>query len=124
MDDIGKIHLGILAAAIVVAIIGSVADALEESGAVGAAGVHREDGSFQPSPPPDTVLQPEDAVVVITKTDEGGGSFQKRATGKKILIADDHRALRLLFARNLASAGHEVIQAGRRLVGGHSAGYQ
>jgi voltage-gated potassium channel len=89
----------------------TVAEAVQKSGAVGAAGLHRQDGFFEPTPQLEAVLQPEDAVVVITKTDEGGDSFQKRATGKKILIADDHRALRLLFARKLASAGHEVIQA-------------
>ncbi len=89
----------------------TVADAVEKSGAIGAAGVHHPDGSFEPTPPPETVVHSDDVMVMITKTDEGGDSFQKRTTGKKILIADDHRALRLLFARKLASAGHEVIQA-------------
>lgn len=39
-------------------------------------------------------------------------SFQKKSTGRTILLADDHRALRLLFSRKLAAAGHDVLQAG------------
>jgi voltage-gated potassium channel len=29
-----------------------------------------------------------------------------------VLLADDHRALRMLFTRKIQSAGHEVIEAG------------
>jgi DNA-binding response OmpR family regulator len=88
-----------------------VAQVLETSGWIGAAGIQRQDGSFVNSPPHDAIVESEDAVVVITKSDEGGHSFHSPPTDKMILLADDHRALRLLFARKLASAGHEVIQA-------------
>lgn len=91
----------------------TLADILKEMGAVGAAGIHRRDGSFLPTPAPDAALQSDDVVVLInkTQTNDEGNSFHKRNTGRTILLADDHRALRLLFARKLAAAGHEVIQA-------------
>ncbi len=89
----------------------TVAKVLEESTAVGAAGVERRDGSFESTPPPDTTVRQGDAVVLITRTEETGTSFHRQPSGKTILLADDHRALRLLFSRKLAAAGHDVMQA-------------
>ena len=89
----------------------TVADVLEESRAVGAAGIERCDGSFESTPPADTPLHQGDALVMIRRAEETGDSVPRRTTGKTILLADDHRALRLLFARKLAAAGHDVLQA-------------
>jgi DNA-binding response OmpR family regulator len=52
-----------------------------------------------------------DAIILIMRTDETGDSVHKQPSGKTILLADDHRALRLLFSRKLAAAGHDVVQA-------------
>lgn len=84
---------------------------LEDSGAVGAAGLERRDGSMESCPLPDAVVHQDDAVVLIMRVDQVAASNVKQPTGRTILLADDHRALRLLFARKLASAGHDVIQA-------------
>jgi DNA-binding response OmpR family regulator len=88
-----------------------VADAVEKANACGAAGLRRHDGTFEPVPALDTTVHRDDAVIVITQSDDLGDSVHKLPTGKTILLADDHRALRLLFTRKLASAGHDVIQA-------------
>lgn len=89
----------------------TVAEVLERSDAVGAAAVERPDGTFEPCPAKDATLHREDVLVLISRTDEIGKSFQKPPSGRTILLADDHRALRLLFTRKLVSAGHDVIQA-------------
>ncbi len=78
--------------------------------AIGIAGIRRDNGDFKPCQT-DTEVNENDVVILIKQTGEQGDSFHKPPTGKTILLADDHRALRLLFARKLSSAGHEVIQA-------------
>ncbi|MEW4531304.1 NAD-binding protein [Maioricimonas sp. JC845] len=89
----------------------TVADVLRETSACGAAGLQRTDETFIPTPAPGTAVQKDDTVIVITRSGSTE-SFQKKSTGRTILLADDHRALRLLFSRKLAAAGHDVLQAG------------
>ncbi|QDV86031.1 Sensor protein EvgS precursor [Stieleria magnilauensis] len=89
----------------------TVDEILNESTAVGVAGIQRCDGTFDPTPPPETAVHQGDTVILVTRTSQAGDSFNKPPSGKTILLADDHRALRLLFTRKLAAAGHDVIQA-------------
>lgn len=83
----------------------SVAAVLKKSDAVGAAGVYRRDGSFESSPPPDASVYQDDALVVITRTDETASSFHKPPTGRTILLADDHRALDSFSRESLPRRG-------------------
>ncbi|MGB7343032.1 MAG: NAD-binding protein [Pirellulaceae bacterium] len=78
--------------------------------AIGIAGIRRDNGDFK-SCQTDTEVSANDVVILIKQAGEQGESFHKPPTGKTILLADDHRALRLLFSRKLSSAGHDVIQA-------------
>lgn len=89
----------------------SLLDILQANKAINAPGIYRAAGGFDSSPKNNTLVKRDDTVVLVRRTCETGHAFQHRATGKSVLIADDHRALRLLYARKLASAGHEVIQA-------------
>jgi CheY-like chemotaxis protein len=89
----------------------TVAEVLANSTAIGVAGVERRDGSFENNPPRDSAVNQGDAIILIMRTDNTGDSFHKHPSGKTILLADDHRALRLLFSRKLAAAGHDVVQA-------------
>lgn len=89
----------------------TVASIIEESGAVGVAGLERRDGTLESCPPSDEIVHQDDALVLIQRVDQSLKPVQKRSSGRTILLADDHRALRILFTRKLTSAGHEVIQA-------------
>lgn len=89
----------------------TVQHAMDTSNAIGVAALERKDGTFEANPTPESAVYQDDTVVVITRTGERPSSFQNTPSGRTILLADDHRALRLLFARKLTSAGHEVIQA-------------
>lgn len=84
---------------------------LEDSTAIGVAGIERHDGSFEHNPSRDAIVNQGDSIALIMQTEETGDSFHKQPSGKTILLADDHRALRLLFSRKLAAAGHDVVQA-------------
>lgn len=84
---------------------------VDTSQAIGVAAVERKDGTFEENPARDVQVFQDDTVVVITRTDERRSTVQSASTGRTILLADDHRALRLLFTRKLNAAGHEVIQA-------------
>ncbi|QDT09501.1 NAD-binding protein [Planctomycetes bacterium K23_9] len=78
--------------------------------AIGIAGIRRDEGVLKPCPS-GTEVRENDALVLIRQVNESGETFHKPPTGKTILLADDHRALRLLFSRKLSAAGHDVIQA-------------
>lgn len=88
----------------------AVGDLIRHLNACGAAGLTRADGSFESTPSAETMVQSGDAVAIIHHEDrpEHSAGVVKRRT---ILLADDHRALRLLFTRKLAAGGHNVIQA-------------
>ncbi|NNE01099.1 MAG: response regulator [Pirellulaceae bacterium] len=89
----------------------TVKDLLSEIGAISAVGVQQADGTFVASPNGDVGVHRDDMVVFAMRTDDDTESIHPPPSGKTILLADDHRALRLLFTRKLASAGHDVIQA-------------
>lgn len=91
----------------------SIERVLAESGAIGVAEIQRKDGSLEPNPPSTAELDSNETAVLITRTSESIPPVHQQPSGRTILLADDHRALRLLFSRKLASAGHEVIQASR-----------
>jgi len=88
----------------------TVAEILETSSAVNAAAIQRTNGMMVTSPEQDALVYHDDTVVLI-KRDQGIETVHHHPTGKTILLADDHRALRLLFARKLSSVGHDVVQA-------------
>lgn len=91
---------------------GTVADAITETGALAAVAIQHHEGHTTTHPPVETPLVDNDVLVLLTKS-EGGG--EERLTSEQtvhtILLADDHRALRMLFTRKIQSAGHEVIEA-------------
>ena len=90
----------------------TVADLLGSQRWVGIAGIQRSDGTFAPSPSADAVIAPEDVAVMIARDRSQTPLGHAPPSNKLILLADDHRALRLLFTRKLGTAGHEVVQAG------------
>lgn len=87
----------------------SLADFLNGHKAIGVAAIQRSHGGLEPTPKPESVIQPGDTLILIVQ--DSPAPHAPTLTGKKILLADDHRALRLLFARKLAAAGHDVFQA-------------
>jgi DNA-binding response OmpR family regulator/voltage-gated potassium channel Kch len=95
----------------------TVATVLEKYRAIAAAGLQRRDGTFLSHPAPAEDVFHDDVLVLITRTEESVNRFHNQSrfneplTSKVILLADDHRALRLLFSRKLAAVGHDVIQA-------------
>lgn len=88
----------------------NTASIMTDHDAVGVAEIRRHGGEVEYCPT-DAVVESGDELVLITKVQDRDGSIQQKTSGKRILLADDHRALRLLFSRKLTSAGHEVIQA-------------
>ena len=92
--------------------IQSVAKAVRAAGAVQAIAIRHDDGTLLNHPADDVELAPDDSVVMVMHADSiPKKRLHKEPTGHKILLADDHRALRLLFSRKISAAGHEVIIA-------------
>jgi voltage-gated potassium channel Kch/CheY-like chemotaxis protein/HPt (histidine-containing phosphotransfer) domain-containing protein len=90
----------------------TVSEALERSGSLTAVALKHEDGSVELSPLPDKILSPKDSLVLLTRDSLAERESVGRGIySKKILLADDHKALRLLFARKIGAAGYEIITA-------------
>lgn len=91
---------------------GLVADAIQETGAMAAVAIQHHEGHTTTNPPVETPLREHDVLVLLMKSDGGGEErLVSDQTMHTILLADDHRALRMLFTRKIQSAGHEVIEA-------------
>ena len=89
----------------------TIADVISQNDATGACGIERRDGTFDANLEPQTTLRKTETLVMFQRTDQGEPITHRTDERKTILLADDHRALRLLFSRKLAAAGHDVIQA-------------
>jgi len=92
--------------------ITTVARAIEEAGALAAVAIKHEDGSVQANPPRSMEVSPFDSLVMVVQDiSMEQEPITREAESKKILLADDHKALRLLFSRKIRAAGHEVFTA-------------
>ncbi len=86
----------------------TVADVMKHTSALAVAEVQRDDGTTETLPDASFPLHVNDTVILLSreKTLE-----HPKTDGKLVLIADDHRALRKLFAKKINAAGHETITA-------------
>lgn len=87
--------------------------AVKKAKALRAVAVKHENGTVENDPEPNMEISGHDSVIMLVRD----GSLPEinihpQVDAKKILLVDDHRALRLLFSRKIRSAGHEVITAG------------
>jgi len=92
--------------------LGTVGQAVEETGAIGAVTIQHHEGHTTMNPPADMRLLENDVLVLLMKSESPGEErLTKDQSVHTILLADDHRALRMLFTRKIQSAGHDVIEA-------------
>jgi len=90
----------------------TVGQAVKKAAAVEALAIRHEDGTVKQHPQNDMEISSLDSLILLVQDEiSKSDSLKKEAIPKKILIADDHRALRHLFARKIRAAGHEVITA-------------
>ncbi len=92
--------------------ITTVAEATVEAGALTAVAVKHQDGSVETNPDPGMEICSGDSLVLFAKDSaEELEPIAREVETRKILLADDHKALRMLFARKIRASGHEVITA-------------
>ena len=92
--------------------ITTVDQAVKEAGALAAVAIKHEDGSIEANPRGGMEVSPCDSLVMVVQDISMEQEPITRETeSKKILLADDHKALRLLFSRKIRAAGHEVFTA-------------
>ena len=92
--------------------ITTVAEATAEAGALTAVAVKHQDGSVETNPAPGMEICSGDSLILFAKDSaEKLEPIARDVEPRKILLADDHKALRLLFARKIRASGHEVITA-------------
>jgi len=90
----------------------TVAEIKEESNALNIIAIKHEDGSIETNFSNDMEISPHDSVVIVKHNEvKQQKTITKEKDNKKILIADDHKALRLLFTRKISAGGHDVITA-------------
>ncbi len=90
----------------------TVAEAVQESHALSAVAVKREDGTLVIGPSAEVKVSSRDSVFMFTADRaDAQGTMAKEREGRRILLVDDHKALRLLFARKIRSAGHDILTA-------------
>ncbi len=90
----------------------TVADALRLSGAPLAVAVRREDGTTEMAPGTATRLSRNDCVVLCVNNEPTARiDIGSQTRSAKVMLVDDHRALRMLFAKKLRTAGHDAIVA-------------
>ncbi|MCA9070147.1 MAG: response regulator, partial [Planctomycetaceae bacterium] len=90
----------------------TVANAIKVTGAMAAVAIQHHEGHTTTNPPLETAVLDKDVLVLLMKSEGGGDErLASEQSIHTILLADDHRALRMLFTRKIQSAGHEVIEA-------------
>ncbi|MCM2369023.1 NAD-binding protein [Aporhodopirellula aestuarii] len=89
----------------------SVAQVLKECGAIGLCGIEHVDGAFESDSSVQTRLGPGETLVMYKRVRSTEDFVNAVSQPRTVLLADDHRALRLLFSRKLIAAGYDVIQA-------------
>lgn len=90
----------------------TVADAKAKSDAVSIVAVRHDDGTETMMPDENFQLNENDSLILLIKDKKTTSNrYQTKLDGKTVLIADDHRALRKLFAKKITAAGHETITA-------------
>ncbi len=90
----------------------TVKEALDQTGALSAVAIQHPEG-ITTNPAMDAELVENDVLVMLMKSEAPSEDrVTKEPVVHRILLADDHRALRMLFARKIQSAGHEVLAAG------------
>ncbi len=90
-----------------------VENILKKTGAISAISIKYNDGNFENNPNK-TQEVPSNSVVVLVMCNtqaQKTAIVKRRIESKTVLIADDHNALRTLFARKIHSAGYKVITA-------------
>lgn len=91
----------------------TVGEALKKADALLALAVKHEDGSVDLAPNSRKVICAADSVIMFAKDGHDlTESILKRTDSRNVLLVDDNRAQRMLFAKKIRSAGHEVILAG------------
>ncbi|WP_404306064.1 NAD-binding protein [Neorhodopirellula lusitana] len=88
-----------------------VADVIAQHHAIGACGIESIDGSFTAETTTESKLAAGETLVMYKRVKHPTDITTTASKRRTILLADDHRALRLLFSRKLVAAGHDVIQA-------------
>ncbi|NIA13368.1 MAG: response regulator [Nitrospiraceae bacterium] len=92
--------------------ITTVARVAERAGALSVAAIKHEDGSMEIDPAPAMEVSSSDSLVLFVKDKPGEQkAIAPELDDRKILLADDHKALRHLFARKIRSAGYELVTA-------------
>ncbi|MHC4885082.1 MAG: NAD-binding protein, partial [Planctomycetota bacterium] len=95
----------------------TVEEAIKETNAACATALRRADGKLLVKPLSNVKFAPEDTLVLMveeshaTLNEPTAAARSIDPSEKKILIVDDHRALRTLFARKITSVGYKTFQA-------------
>jgi len=91
----------------------TVGDAKRIAQAIKAIAVKHEDDTYVSLPAEDMEISGHDVIIMLAHNldDSHLTSIVAPRESRRILLADDHRALRLLFAKKLRSAGYDVMLA-------------
>ena len=92
----------------------TVKSILEEHDALKAVAIKRKNGAMEQKINDNILLHEGDVLIMLTykkETQQDNDHPVKKSRHKRILIADDHRGLRSLFAKKLASEGNIIVEA-------------
>ena len=91
----------------------TLGDAKKIAKAIKIVAVKHEDDTYVSLPSEDMEISGHDMVVILAHNQEDSHltSIATSPEMRRVLLADDHRALRLLFAKKLRSAGYDVMLA-------------